>query len=183
MVGFHRRFDIEYVKAKEYVENWTGNGENLISSILIESYDPVPADEGLHYVVYNSICHDVDILYFICGFDADIKVNSTNVEDKSESSIRINGTINSNIEFVIRYKKVHPSYVQRITFNDEKSFGYDYSGEPCCGIYADAYKKQWQSFVENVKSLDPDSNKERLLQYSKTFATLEEAANLLPTNY
>lgn len=182
MVGFHRRFDVEYIKAKEYVENWTGNGENLISSILIESYDPVPADEDLHHVVYNSICHDVDTLYFICGFDADVNIHSTTIEDKSESSIRITGTINNNIDFVIKYKKVHPTYVQRITFNGEKSFGYDYNGEPCCNVYADAYKKQWQSFVGNVKCVDPDSNKERLMQYKNTFATLEEAAKLLPTS-
>jgi myo-inositol 2-dehydrogenase / D-chiro-inositol 1-dehydrogenase len=179
MVGFHRRFDAEYSLAKEYLDNWNNNGENLITNILIESFDPVPGDINLNFVVYNSICHDIDLLYFLYGSNAAIDISSLIIENVKESHMIINGIINENISFTIKYKKVHPTYVQQITFNDEKKFGYNYDGTPCCEVYAKAYKNQWKAFLEGIQHVDANANRERMTEYSKTFKTVEYVAKLL----
>ena len=179
MVGFHRRFDSEYLKAKEYLENWNNNGENLITDVLIESYDPVPPDTDLTFVIHNSMCHDIDLLYFLYGADADVDIKIVKVENKKESYMIVAGTINENIQFTIKYKKVHPTYVQQITFNNEKKFGYDYNGTPCCDVYANAYKKQWNTFIDAIRNINVEANRERLFGYSKTFDSVETVAKLL----
>ena len=86
---------------------------------------------------------------------------------------------NENIQFTIKYKKVHPTYVQQITFNNEKKFGYDYNGTPCCDVYANAYKKQWNTFIDAIRNINVEANRERLFGYSKTFDSVETVAKLL----
>ena len=90
-----------------------------------------------------------------------------------------NSCLSENIQFTIKYKKVHPTYVQQITFNNEKKFGYDYNGTPCCDVYANAYKKQWNTFIDAIRNINVEANRERLFGYSKTFDSVETVAKLL----
>eukprot|EP00605_Chrysophyceae_sp_TOSAG23-4_P001090 GSChrysophyteH1.ASY1.ANO1.1196.1 assembled CDS len=90
------------------------------------------------------------------------------------------------IQVKINYCKGHDSYVQRVTVitnNDEKHvFGYDFSGwsETFCELYAAAYAAQWSRFLSLIEGGENlEESQHRLESYSKTFARVEQAAQVL----
>lgn len=161
MVGFHRRFDAEYGRARNHVQellrqlmDGTLSGTD-IGPICIESYDPVPADPDLSFVLNNSICHDVDTIFWMFTSDLVSSVTTTSssttresapltadvvfsqcTTDASCSGIKFGGLVTvtstgsadiiASIPLQINYCKLYPSYVQRVTVNGQ-CFGYDYT--------------------------------------------------------
>ena len=72
MIGFHRRHDEEFRKAKKYVEKEASKTKR----ILIESYDPVPEDQDRANVVCNSVVHDLDVIHWLFDHDAKVRVRA-----------------------------------------------------------------------------------------------------------
>ena len=200
MIGFQRRFDKEFLRCKEDIRL---SGQ-MPHEILIESFDPVPADPDMPFVVNNSMCHDVDLLsWLLPEYDAVTTVTWTEgkIVAPEKSSVRLIGEIqtsNQTIKVVISYSKCHESYVQRVTV-DGKKYGYDFTapnGESCAAVYTNAYVRQFERFVELVNekrhgqeacateaTSESTEGKQhelnRLTSYSRTFRWLRQAHQVL----
>ena len=105
--------------------------------------------------------------------------------------ISLDGTLavgsHASIGVAIRYSKAHPSYVQRVTLEmrdgTSRTFGYDFAAweTTCCEVYAEAYARQWASFASLCApgGDDEERSEARLSGYGRTFARLEQAAEVL----
>jgi len=191
MVGFHRRFDTQFLKAKEYLR------ANAVDTVCISSFDPVPPEPNLEFVVQNSMCHDVDLLYFLWPDATTILLTNAHINDASASAITLSGKIvlgenaKGDVSFTIQYKKQHPSYVQKVAFAKDgrgsAEFGYDFvaeEGEPFCNVYREAYTRQWEEFVElcnkssSGQSVE-DANVVRMQGYARSFTLMKTAASMV----
>ena len=205
MVGFHRRYDQEFIRLKQHVDRVAaaaaaaaggGGVGGAIKHVVVESRDPVPADARMGFVLRNSVCHDVDMLCwlfpastltFAYGAGAGPAVVAAN------STINLAGTVQhpdgSTTSVAINYCKEHPSYVQRVTV-DSQCFGYDHHAPypadgGCAALFKDAYAAQWRAFHTLVHSSGGGSagckaaQAELLRGYQKTFDCLEQAASVL----
>lgn len=206
MVGFHRRFDQEFVRLKHHVDRTTaasaGNSAGGIGSgikhIVVESRDPVPPDARMGFVLRNSCCHDVDML---CWLFPESMLTFAHGGDAgggpalvaATSTINLAGTLvhkdGSSTSVAINYCKGHGSYVQRVTV-DSRCFGYDHCGPypsngGCAALFGDAYAAQWRAFhalVSNNNNGTADgkaAQAELLRGYQQTFDALEQAAAVL----
>ena len=203
MVGFQRRFDKEFLRAKKDIELSIASSDGeMPHEILIESFDPVPAELDMPFVVNNSMCHDVDLLSWLLPTSTTLTwTEGTVVPEKS--SVRLIGeiqtttlTCNQTTRVVISYTKCHESYVQRVTV-DGKTYGYDYTakdGESCAAVYNDAYVQQFKHFIQLVNDKKRNHQKacaievisestqdelNRLQSYSRTFQWLSQAHQVL----
>ena len=191
MVGFHRRFDTQFLKAKEYLRS------NTVHTVCIKSFDPVPPEPNLEFVVQNSMCHDLDMLYFLWPDATTILITNAHINDARASAISLSGKIvfgknaKDDVSFTIQYKKQHPSYVQKVAFEKNgkisAEFGYDFvakEGEPCCNLFREAYIRQWEEFVQlcnkssNGQSVE-DANVVRMKGYARSFALMKIAASMV----
>jgi len=202
MVGFQRRFDKEFLHAKHDMERVLSSGGEMPHEILIESFDPVPAELDMSFVVNNSMCHDVDLLAWLLPASASLTWTEGTIVALDKSSVRLIGEIqmsNQTTRVVISYTKCHASYVQRITV-DAKTYGYDFTakdGESCAAVYNDAYVQQFERFIQLVNDKKRDQREEcsieassestesaqdelnRLQSYSRTFQWLSQAHQVL----
>eukprot|EP00941_MAST-03F_sp_MAST-3F-sp1_P000585 g585.t1 len=198
MVGFHRRFDVEFQRCKKAIDAKLKNNE-MPSMITIESYDPVPRDDNMSFVLRNSCCHDVDLICWLFP-NADIEwIQETAKYSATEGSvIEIDCTVtykSKKTKVQLRYRKEHPSYVQRVTV-DGRCYGYDFKAPydakrgGCCAVYEEAYAAQLSEFAFQVKRAAEAVTKEDIARvntmqseqsegYRRTFALLEEAAQVL----
>ena len=190
MVGFHRRFDNEFIRAKQacYLD--------LPRYIVIESRDPVPAETDLPFVLKNSMCHDVDLVHWLLGGvdDRTVSIEFTSCNtDKRISLIEFSGLItvksrkeDQTINLKLQYCKESLSYVQKCIL-DGVIFGYDF--EPPKGsanpydIYQNAYISQWECFaglIRDDKGINQDDReRERWESYRDTVDSLDKAEKLL----
>jgi myo-inositol 2-dehydrogenase/D-chiro-inositol 1-dehydrogenase len=186
MVGFHRRFDDEFCRLKRRVDALRASGD-VPRRVTIESFDPVPADPNLAFVLRNSCCHDVDVVCWLFP-DANIEwLAETKRLDPKTSTIEIDARATHGdgrtTEVLLRYRKEWPSYVQRVTV-DSLCFGYDHAGpypqsSGCCGVYETAYVAQLQEFASQVAARDEAAQKAQCAGYERSFACLEDAAQAL----
>uniref|UniRef100_A0A7S2S5G1 Gfo/Idh/MocA-like oxidoreductase N-terminal domain-containing protein n=1 Tax=Mucochytrium quahogii TaxID=96639 RepID=A0A7S2S5G1_9STRA len=179
MVGFHRRYEAAFIAAKQF-----SNANQAVSSILIESFDPVPADPDMKFVVYNSLSHDIDMVCWLFPDFCSFETKDVFAEPKN-SEIRVNAVLTrsngSLVQVQIRYKKAYPSYVQRVTLDNEHVFQ---TKEICpenekdpnfCKVYQDAYLDQWRAFVQFCKGGESkDDAAKRVESYAKTFRILDQ---------
>lgn len=206
MVGFHRRFDPEFLRAKQVCASTPP------SSILIESRDPVSADSDLAFVLRNSMCHDVDLIHWLFSGDHDTNgVTATIpsevsiqfiacVTDVRTSHIELTGQVTVNrpapqrplsIYLKIVYCKEHTSYVQKCVL-DGVIFGYDFVPEVGAlnpyHIYQSAYTAQWECFARLIREAEEtqspgnsqqDRDRARWEGYQNTFGSLAQAEELL----
>ena len=191
VVGFQRRFDPEFLRAKAFVE---GKASGRPGSVAIESRDPVPAVDDMAFVFNNSCCHDIDMLNWLLP-DAVKLIWETASRSSAGSVVEMAGKAvfadGGETVVSISYCKEHPSYVQRVTV-DGQCFGYDFKpaeGQMECEIYAGAYKAQWKFFAGCCDAAaglviagsrltpveTPSETSHRLASYVKTFAWLKQA--------
>ena len=192
LVGFQRRFDAEFLRAKAFVNRKkSGRPQRL----KIESRDPVPALEDMEFVFNNSCCHDIDMINWLLPEDTVELEWETAVRKSDRSVVEMSGKAiyadGEYTEVIISYCKEHTSYVQRVVI-DGKCFGYDFHpapGQMECEIYANAYKAMWAFFGiccdaasgrkvagSTVEHLETQAETEaRLSSYVKTFAWLKAA--------
>ena len=195
MIGFHRRHDEEFRKAKKYVEKEASNTKR----ILIESYDPVPEDKDLANVVCNSVVHDLDVIHWL--FDHDAKVRLRACAGKSHNSaldlrFEIETKHENVIDVQILYRKCYPKYTQRLAIDDQV-FGYEFEAEgddvkfpadwsisgPCmANEWERAYKKQYEAFANLIQSDDSKRRARLLEEYSITFNMMDEVAKYFTTS-
>ena len=191
MIGFHRRHDEEFRKAKKYVEKEASNTKR----ILIESYDPVPEDKDLANVVCNSVVHDLDVIHWLFDHDAEIRFDfDRSAGNSHHSALDLRFEIKTKhseniIDVQILYRKCYPKYVQRLTIND-KAFGYVFEADPDTTFPADwsisgpcmanewehAYKKQYEECANMIQSNDLKRRTRLLDEYSATFNMMDNVA-------
>lgn len=193
MVGFHRRFDAQFKKAKAHICEL-----DEVRSVCIKSFDPVPAESDLEFVVQNSMCHDLDMLYFLWPKAKDIIIDEVTINDVTKSSISIQGKVivlsqSQPIKFTIIYTKMHPKYVQTVSIENidgsRKEFGYNsdeaQNGTPFFSIYNNAYINQYDAFCRLCEENEGSSavgsngniNLDRMRGYSRTFQLLKVASD------
>ena len=191
VVGFQRRFDAEFIRAKEHAMGKNGGRPNYIA---IESRDPVPAVEDMAFVFNNSCCHDIDMLVWLLPDMVSLKWDVLS-RSSTHSTVEMSGKAifaeGGETAVSISYSKDHTSYVQRVTV-DGISFGYDFrpaDGQMECDVYAEAYKSLWKFFSYCCDAADglsiagnhsrqvetPAETETRLASYVKTFALLKAA--------
>eukprot|EP00939_MAST-03C_sp_MAST-3C-sp1_P002121 g2121.t1 len=191
MVGFHRRHDVEYKKARRFL------AQNRPKEVLFESYDPVPRDSDLANVVCNSVIHDIDLVHWLfprakADF-GDIRGDPSNSQVTIEMKmVEEDGHV---VDAKILYHKMNPSYVQRVTI-DGTAFGYDFqppngitwpnewaiSGPGMAAVWKDAYAAQFGEFVR-MAMLDgngsvPSERRELYEGYERTFAAMRVVASV-----
>ena len=208
-VGFHRRFDREFSRAKEYL----AARRHSPSVIIIESRDPVPAADPMSFVLANSVVHDLDMAVWLlsgCNPGAeDGGVNSNGGEGtcptpaltivsmqldaaKCGASLVLSSAMGDEIHIV--YSKESATYRQQVTV-DEQVFGYDVVPDPTvymCSVYRAAYHLQWHSFVQAILALEDKvsvaaaviarQEAANIASYGVTFALLEAALSLAAGN-
>ena len=190
MVGFHRRFDSQFVEAKRFVRM------NRVDTVCITSFDPVPPEPNLEFVVKNSMCHDLDMLFFLWPDAERVELTKACIDDASTSAISLSGKIvlgenaGDSVLFTIHYKKQHSSYVQKVAFTSSSGaseFGYDFvakEAEPCCNLFRDAYITQWDEFVGLCANASGghsmgSANLNRMKGYARSFRLMKLAANMV----
>jgi predicted dehydrogenase len=201
MIGFHRRFAAEFIRAKEACR------ATKPRSIVIESRDPVPADKDLSFVLRNSVCHDVDLVHWLLdggdscgnvdggGVSRSVSINfSTCTSDANTSLIILKGIViiqhtnnsTEEVQLSIIYSKEHKTYLQKCVI-DGILFGYDYQPEEGASnpylVYQAAYKAQWNHFAGLIQDKDcqetGQEERGRWEGYKNTFTSLDKAEELL----
>ena len=183
MVGFMRRFDSQFAEARAYVAERGAE----VTSIVVESRDPVPACEDMAFVLANSCSHDLDMVNWLFPRARALTVDSAAVTDAGVSGLTIKLTVDtgnssSNVSAEIRYAKCHPTYLQLVHVHcgadDVRTFGYDHtpagSGVPFCALYEDAYKRQFAAFVD-LAAGRVDRSDDLLHSYARTFDAMDAA--------
>jgi predicted dehydrogenase len=188
MIGFHRRHDIQFKKAKEYIQ------KQMPKNILIESYDPVPEDIDLQNVVCNSVVHDLDVIHWLFDHEAKVRFEAERSGGKTENSsldlrFNIETSKGHKVDARILYRKCFPKYIQRLAI-DQKVFGYEFeaplgikfpadwsvSGPCMANEWEAAYKEQYEEFVNMIESGDTKKWIQLLDEYSTTFNMMESVA-------
>lgn len=171
MVGFHRRFDSEFLRAKQSCRT------RFPQQILIESRDPVPAECDLPFVLRNSMCHDIDLVHWLLSDDTDLVPSAVSVlftacsTDVRTSHIELTGRVTITrpvsppttteppiyIDLKIIYCKENKSYVQKCVL-DGIIFGYDFhppeGAQNPFFIYEAAYTAQWECFASLIREAE-----------------------------
>ena len=193
MVGFHRRHDSQYKRARQYASSVRPK------RVLLESYDPVPADADLGNVVRNSLIHDIDILGWM--FDGST-IDVVKCEGNHETSaicvvLRVRNLDGHEFDAELKYAKLHATYVQRVVV-DEETFGYEFaapkdtvwpnewhiSGPGMAQVWKEAYATQFGAFLRMCRECDCDSFEGTTEPdfhslydgYQRTFSLMEEIA-------
>ena len=134
MVGFHRRFDAEFLRARECARASLQAGRSL--AIRVESFDPVPAGDAMDFVMANSVSHDLDMLFWlltpdgadaqppaftVTGLECDPACCAASIE--LELEVRL-GTVTQTVGATISYSKLAERYTQLVHVDGQR-FGYD----------------------------------------------------------
>lgn len=202
MVGFHRRHDVEFMRARAFVETQTRAGERP-RCVVLDSRDPVPvdADASMAGVVLNSVCHDMDMMLWLLqprsallsSVEADPITNGVRLA----FDLTLGGTHNpSPCSVVINYRKGNPTYVQQATI-DGRQFGYDapapigvtwpadswaVAGPGMAQHYREAYRAQFAAFARLASAPEAPRRHEveRLLRgYASAFGLVAEVMGRL----
>jgi predicted dehydrogenase len=189
MVGFHRRFDQEFIRAKHACR------VTMPTSLVVESRDPVPADSDLSFVIRNSVCHDVDLVHWLFAEYCECTVSFTKCStDVSISGINLEGEIiivlddgdECKIDLKILYSKENKTYVQKCVL-DGVIYGYDFApaveaSNPYL-IYQSAYEAQWKYFAGLIRDANnmktEEDSRSRWESYNNSFNSLEQAELLM----
>lgn len=211
MVAFQRRFAEPFRRACQAVQDAAAPPK----LVVVESYDPVPVDPDMRFVVNNSVCHDVGAwrcehhsagkrgrsiavvltlrrcLMFACTDmvallfpTGDVRWSGGSV-DAATSAVHLEGSVHhagsgDATRVVIKYRKGHDQYVQRVTV-DAEVYGYAYSVDAAAGrddpysVYTAAYRAQWKEFCEACATPSPAARAARVAQDARTFQLLEAA--------
>jgi hypothetical protein len=124
-VGFHRRHDEQFQKAKVMVEQILAKTKQLSTrfddvpmlEIHIESFDPVPVDTDLPNVVRNSMTHDLDCaIWMLESCNADLELSHVEI-DTSNSGIKCELTTSGcvPVRVLVDYRKCDSTYTQKVT--------------------------------------------------------------------
>lgn len=206
MVGLQRRFDSEYIRAKAHVHALLDAGTPP-SRVVFESRDPVPAHPDPHFVLSNSVVHDLDALAWIFdaegttfdvsharagagnAFDIEVSIHHGGSGDNGGSG----GSGGDVTRASVVMSKDHPSYVQRVVV-DGDTFGHDLewpSGNaahqglpPWFVLYVSALEAEFRAFADAIvdASLSPDvaaANAGRVATYTRTFDLVDRVADAL----
>jgi predicted dehydrogenase len=163
MVGYQRRYDSEFLRLKGYV-NAT---DEKPWKIQLSSADPVSANwdtfkpEDLKYVLWNSICHEFDIL---CWIYPNSQISFKLIKAMPNSGVYILGEITHDFgpttSFEIRHEKAHWKSYDNIVkvysglSREPEVFGHEFI-VPKKGVYWEAYdnayKRELEFFARLVK--------------------------------
>lgn len=184
-VGFHRRYDAEFVGARECAAA-AGAG----CSITIESRDPVPAEDPMSFILANSVVHDLDMAVWLLtkpgGALPHLTIQSLQVDPATGfADLRLSSDDGARVHII--YSKAFDTYRQWVTVESTR-FGYDLAPTPgahMCAIYVDAYRRQWYDFVDAVTGRQAGDNvasaelEARLVEgYSRTFRLLDSCLRM-----
>jgi predicted dehydrogenase len=192
LVGFHRRFESEFILAKKTLRDRITSKNELPSLVRVHSYDPITTGHDswvkseLRFVMAQSMCHDVDMSLFI--FDNDIDITWLQILPMPHSGAIAKGLITYkdgrtlNLELV--YRRENPNYYQKVElfYEAEKiEFGHEYDLSTGTSkfknifgseIYEQAYIDQFEYFWKLVKGEEYDAG--LLRSYEKTFGVWGE---------
>ena len=134
MVGFHRRHDSEYQRAKAFVQSQSQQGAPP-TTVLIESYDPVPADSDMQNVVRNSVVHDLDLLFWMFPEVDEVTLVAAHATNPGKSALVLDFRMKcaaKGYEFkaTIKYHKLHNTYTQHVVIDGNHTFGHDFEPNP-----------------------------------------------------
>jgi len=184
MVGFHRRFDSEFLRAKEAICAGLS-----VASCLLRACDPCPkATQGFEFVLNNSVCHEIDMLSWLWPASTIewTRLGEGSALEDSTSGILLIGKLQhgegNSTNVRIEYRKTSPHYTNVLMLDGNK-FGYENFREtPCCSLYNNAYVAQWRRFTDLCSGVEAESAVEeasRLTGYSRSFRWLHQACRAL----
>jgi myo-inositol 2-dehydrogenase/D-chiro-inositol 1-dehydrogenase len=183
MVGFHRRFAAEFLRARAWTAARQG-GAAPVTRVRVVSRDPVVPDPDLAFVLFNSLSHDVDMLLWLFE-GAKLRLDEARTE-RGTSAVELRATLawpgGRVVAAEVSYAKCAPSYVQRVELTDA-------SGETrvfampewtaqdgdanMCSVYRQAYLAQFSAFVDLCRGGDRD-RAHRIAGYAHVFETLSD---------
>ena len=149
-VGFQRRRDTEYMRAKRHCER------HRVSSAVFLAEDPWDAEQDteadartLCGVLRNSLCHEFDLLHWLWPGG---HVALLRVEGRPQSGAFVAGAVRhadggGETHFEIRFSKGHPTHYAQLLTLDGRPFGYPRFPTPggfdeAGGLYEAAFVEQ-----------------------------------------
>eukprot|EP01105_Mastigella_eilhardi_P017439 TRINITY_DN4004_c1_g1_i3.p1 TRINITY_DN4004_c1_g1~~TRINITY_DN4004_c1_g1_i3.p1 ORF type:complete len:1157 (-),score=308.35 TRINITY_DN4004_c1_g1_i3:359-3766(-) len=172
-IAFHRRFDPEYIKAKEYIKHATS-----LHSLVLESRDVIASTEDTIDALYTSVVNDIDtVTWLFDDVDCQMSIKSVKVYGPG-SSITIVIAVwfckyDTYLDVQINYGRDFPSFRQQVVV-DGKRFGYDSKDACYWSVYAEAYRRQFEWFGK-VGSTPGQGNFCQV--YTRTHELLSEAVD------
>ena len=135
-----------------------GSGE--LKSITITSADPVPFDpeeHDPHFVMHNSIIHDVDMMTFLLNLsdcDEPPYISDVTVDGPAICmSLLVAAEDGPNVEVQISYTKESETYEQEVKLNGSETFGHNVKqGWDDC--YEKAYVEETRAFLNSVRDIE-----------------------------
>ena len=188
IVGFHRRFDTEFMKAKETILSRIKEKNQLPTHIKISSHDPIWTNHNsfvkadLLRTMQQSCCHDVDMSHFLLDSECDIKFTNT-IPLPHSGSLTTGDIIYKDgrvVPLTISYRRENSHfYLQtaEIFYGEEHlTFGHNFDISKSTSkhksifgseVYTQAYIDQYSYFYKLIKGEAYNPN--LLRSYQKTF--------------